>query len=389
MSSYLPLEYVEYRGVNGLVAAEVLQDDKDGFITGDVFAVAGVAEISKSTNQSTEAHYYDNYAAVVVDGQSTDQITISASAIPLDVLAYITGQYYDTATAAMITSKTETKYFAIGYQYQNTKRENIYCWRYKGTFAVPDRTVRTLDNSTDANGQELVYTGIPTKYRFEKTGKPAKAINVEIAKGLVDVTAFFDEVTTPDNLDKDDDMDRVILDANNDFVLSDADKAMLKTHVEDGRFKVFVKTLNNRITEVPLTKVYDDYAGVKYLTASGVVCPPQTYDFLASVDISISNSSFSDTVRAYIIPIDNESTITIVCSTNYAPTFKGYFFPYVMRNRYVWSTGIISSNNFKIFDRSINQNTGLPDMTSHYEYTISSMNEQRTRIVMTRTQVSN
>lgn len=200
MSSYLPLEYVEYRGVNGLVAAEVLQDDKDGFVTGDVFAVAGVAEISKTVTQSTEAHYYDNYAAVVVEGQITDQITISASAIPLDVLAYITGQYYDVATAAMITSKTETKYFAIGYQYQNTKRENIYCWRYKGTFAVPDRTVRTLDNSTDANGQELIYTGIPTKYRFEKTGKPAKAINVETAKGLVDVTGFFDVVATPDTI---------------------------------------------------------------------------------------------------------------------------------------------------------------------------------------------
>lgn len=200
MSSYLPLEYVEYRGVNGLVAAEVLQDDKDGFATGDVFAVAGVAEISKSTNQSTEAHYYDNYAAVVVEGQSIDQITISASAIPLDVLAYITGQYYDTATAAMIASKPETKYFAIGYQYQNTKRENIYCWRYKGTFAVPDRTMRTLDSSTDANGQELIYTGIPTKYRFEKTGKPAKAINVETAKGLVDVTEFFDSVATPDTI---------------------------------------------------------------------------------------------------------------------------------------------------------------------------------------------
>lgn len=200
MSSYLPLEYVEYRGVNGLVAAEVLQDDKDGFVTGDVFAVAGVAEISKSTNQSAEAHYYDNYAAVVVEGQSADQITISASAIPLDVLAYITGQYYDATTAAMITSKTETKYFAIGYQYQNTKHENIYCWRYKGTFAVPDRTVRTLDSSTDANGQELIYTGIPTRYRFEKTGKPAKAINVETAKGLVDVTGFFDAVATPDTI---------------------------------------------------------------------------------------------------------------------------------------------------------------------------------------------
>ena len=90
-------EIVEYRGVEGLVAAEVLtDDDTNGYTTGDVFAIAGVAEISRTTDSSNEAHYYDNIPAVVVSNTAADEVTISASAIPFDVLATITGLNYDS-----------------------------------------------------------------------------------------------------------------------------------------------------------------------------------------------------------------------------------------------------------------------------------------------------
>ena len=57
-------EIVEYRGIEGLVAAEVLTDDDiSGYTVGDVFAIAGVAEISKTTDSSAEAKYYDNIPA--------------------------------------------------------------------------------------------------------------------------------------------------------------------------------------------------------------------------------------------------------------------------------------------------------------------------------------
>lgn len=52
----------EYRGVRGLVAAEVTEDSTENYTTGTPFAVAGVSEIAKSTDSSNEAHYYDNQA---------------------------------------------------------------------------------------------------------------------------------------------------------------------------------------------------------------------------------------------------------------------------------------------------------------------------------------
>lgn len=198
-------EIVEYRGVEGLVAAEVTTDDNStetghGYVTGNVFAIAGVAEISKTTDSSNEAHYYDNIPAVVVTNVAADTITISASAIPLDVLAEITGQTYDTATGSLIEGPRGVKYFALGYKTRKTNGDEVYVWRYKGTFNIPDQTNTTENDSTDANGQEIVYTGISTTHKFTKTGKGAKALNVDVGKDLADVDEFFDVVTTPDTL---------------------------------------------------------------------------------------------------------------------------------------------------------------------------------------------
>ena len=198
-------EIVEYRGVEGLVAAEVTIDNNEtgegnGYITGDVFAIAGVAEISKTTDSSNEAHYYDNIPAVVVSNTASDEITISASAIPLDVLAEITGQIYDDTTGALIEGPRNVKYFALGYKTQKTNGDEMYVWRYKGTFNIPDQTNSTQNDGTDANGQEIVYTGISTTHKFTKTGKGAKAMVVDCAKELANVSNFFESVTTPDTL---------------------------------------------------------------------------------------------------------------------------------------------------------------------------------------------
>ena len=109
-------EIVEYRGISDLVAAEVTKDDSTGYTTGTPFPIAGVAEIAKSTDSSNEAHYYDNIPAIVVSNTSSDEVTLSVSAIPLDVLAKITGQAYDTTTGAYIEETRALKYFAIGYK---------------------------------------------------------------------------------------------------------------------------------------------------------------------------------------------------------------------------------------------------------------------------------
>ncbi len=201
-------EIVEYRGVEGLVAAEVICDDNSseaghGYVTDDVFSIAGVATIDKATDSSNETHYYDNMPAVVISSTGADTITATVSAIDVEVLAKITGQDYDPNTGAYIEGQRDLKYFALGYKTKKTNGDEVYVWRYKGTFAVPNSTHNTEDNSTSANNQQLVFTGISTTHKWDATGKGAKAMNLDLGKGLVSEevkNSFFTTVTDPDDI---------------------------------------------------------------------------------------------------------------------------------------------------------------------------------------------
>lgn len=191
----------EYRGVEGLVYAPITADTSEEFTTGTVKDFAGVAEISKATDSTNEAHYYDNLPAVVVSSTGSDEITITASAIPLDVLAEVTGQGYDPNTGTFVEQERTPGYFAIGYITQDTNGNDYYVWRLKGTFNIPDQTNVTKDDGTDANGQEITFTGISTTHKFTKTGKAAKSVTVNTGLDLIaNPDQFFDTVQTPDTI---------------------------------------------------------------------------------------------------------------------------------------------------------------------------------------------
>lgn len=192
----------EWRGVRGLVAAEVIKDDSDAFECGVPFEVAGVAEISRTTETTSESHYYDNVPAIVIDSTGADEVTITASAIPFDALAKITGQTYDESKGMFVEGERQAKYFAIGYITEKTDGTEVFVWRLKGKFNVPDSTHASKDDGAEANGQEIVFTGINTSHKFAAiSNKTAKAINVDTSVNTtVKETEFFAEVQTPDTV---------------------------------------------------------------------------------------------------------------------------------------------------------------------------------------------
>ena len=195
------MEIQEYRGVRGLVAAEVVADTLETFECGTPFAVAGVAELSRTTETSSETHYYDNVPAIVIDSTGADEVTITGSAIPFDVLAKLTGQTYDASKGMFVEGERQAKYFAIGYITEKTDGTEVFVWRLKGKFNVPDSTHATKDDGAEANGQELTFTGINTTHKFTAIGnKTAKAVNVDTGVNKVAEAEFFGEVQTPDTV---------------------------------------------------------------------------------------------------------------------------------------------------------------------------------------------
>lgn len=196
----------EFRGTDNLVIAEVTVDDNEtgtghGYVTGTVEQLAPVAEISKTTDVSSDSKYYDNKAALVINAEGADTITLTVSALHLDTLATITGKQIDSATGAFMDGESTPKYFALGYRLRLTDGTYRYVWRYKGSFAVPEETSATEDASTDSNNQTLTYTGISTVHKFTKPGNISqKALVVDERDDKAVLTNFFDTVTTCDTL---------------------------------------------------------------------------------------------------------------------------------------------------------------------------------------------
>lgn len=192
----------EYRGCRNLVVAVVTADDAENYTTNAPVNVAGVAEISKSVETSSEAHFYDNVAAVVINSEGSDTVTFTISVPDDKTLALLTGRTYIQNGNKFIESKRQQQYFAVGYVLGQTDGSERYVWRYKGTFNIPDESSATEDNGTGAKNMSLVYTGIYTEHQFAN-GKgtgiagAAKSMSTVATAGSLDGT-FFTAVQTPD-----------------------------------------------------------------------------------------------------------------------------------------------------------------------------------------------
>lgn len=201
---------VEFRGCKNLVFAEVTKDNNEtgegnGYVTGAVKVLAPVAEISKAVETSSEAHYYDNKAAIVIDSEGKDTVSFTI-AIPDDaVLAEITGRTYDSTKKIFIESERKQKYFAVGYILgeKGEGEDERYVWRYKGTFNIPDETAKTEDDGTGADNMSLEFTGIYTDHKFAN-GKganvagAAKAAYIRESAEVATAAQWFAQVSTPD-----------------------------------------------------------------------------------------------------------------------------------------------------------------------------------------------
>lgn len=190
----------EYRGVDNLVYAKLIKDTKDELVFGEVKPLAAVAEVGKATESSSESHYYDNAPKIVITSTNADKLTLTVAVLDLFTLAEITGQDYLSDLGALVEGEQTEQYIAVGYRTKGTDGKYRYVWRLKGIFAIPDETSHTEENNTNTNNMQLVWTGVMTNYRFNKTKKSAKSVIVDERTAVFDTEHFFDTVKTPDNL---------------------------------------------------------------------------------------------------------------------------------------------------------------------------------------------
>ena len=197
----------EFRGVDKFYFAEVIKDDSTGYQCGTPVHIP-VQEVGKTTDSSSEAHYYDNKAMIVVNSESADTITLTLAPPALEQLAALIGKSFDPTTGMLVDSPRQNKYYAIMYRTKGTDGGYRYVSRLKGQFNIPEETYVTEDDGTDTNNTQIEFTGIYTEHEFTKgiyngsTWEAAgvKGIVVDARYGLADVSNFFDQIQTPDTI---------------------------------------------------------------------------------------------------------------------------------------------------------------------------------------------
>ena len=198
----------EFRGIDNLYVAKVTKDDSEGYTCDTPVRLSYVAEVAKSTDSASEAHYYDNKAMIVVNSESADKITLTIAPPALEMLSKIIGKSFDAELGMMVDSERNNDYYAIMYRSKGTDGQYRYVSRLKGTFNIPEDDNQTENDGTDTTNTSIEFTGIYTEHEFTK-GKyngtawekgSAKGIVVDTRYGLADVSNFFDEIQTPDTI---------------------------------------------------------------------------------------------------------------------------------------------------------------------------------------------
>lgn len=200
---------VEYRGCRKLVYAEILTDNNvegEGYTTGPVKVLAPVQEVSKSTETSSEAKYYDNAPKFTIDGEGADTLNFIISVPDDEVMADITGRVYDEELKAFIEAPRAKKYFAVGYILgeEGSANDEKMVWKHKCTFGMPEETSHTKDDGTEGNNLTLPCTCLYTDHEFENGGGKGKKASIKgwykrTSDGVTEED-FFGEVTTPDTV---------------------------------------------------------------------------------------------------------------------------------------------------------------------------------------------
>lgn len=200
-------KFILKRGLTNIFAAEVTKDDNDeagGYVTGKPFHLIPAGEMSRTADNEKADTYFDNTVFASIGKEGATEISITGAALRAGDLAKLNNKYVDATTGAVLdTGEYKPKYFALGGEADSHDGTKELFWFMKGTFAIPEQSDKTIDDSTDTNGITLTYSAIKTTHLFDvgSDKKPMKRVVIDTSstalKSDQDWTA---QVVTPENL---------------------------------------------------------------------------------------------------------------------------------------------------------------------------------------------
>lgn len=197
-------EFKLRRGLKNVFVAEVTNDDNGttGYTTGTPFHLIPAGEMTRTPSSDSAQTWFDDVVFATVGTEGATEITVSGASLRADAVARLLGKDIDATTGAVVDSGEYTeKYWALGGEAEGVDGSSELFWFLKGTFAAPEESDKTVDDSTDANGMELTFSAIQTTHVFELKNKVAKRVVIDTTiSELKSNQSWTAQVVTPDNL---------------------------------------------------------------------------------------------------------------------------------------------------------------------------------------------
>lgn len=159
----------EYRpriGLDNLYVAAITSDDATGYVAGTPAYLAPAAEASLTPASASEVLYADDQAYETMSAEAETKITLKVTAIPMALLAALTGRVFNVASGEMWDNVGVSPYYALGFRSLKSDGSYRYYWFLKGKFEMPSENFTTKGAAPAPQVAEITYTAIKTIYQW-------------------------------------------------------------------------------------------------------------------------------------------------------------------------------------------------------------------------------
>ena len=194
------------RGLSNIFIAEVTKDDNaegGGYTAGTPEQLFPAGEMTRTVESDKAPVYFDNAVFYMSGREGNTEVSITGADIRANKLARILGKYIDETTGAVYdTGEYVEKYYALGGTAHKVDGTEEKFWFMKGTFAIPELSDKTIDDSTDTSGLTIVFSAQRTIHKFEiasgvKNGLKQVCIDTETTELKAEQT-WEAQVVTPE-----------------------------------------------------------------------------------------------------------------------------------------------------------------------------------------------
>ena len=185
--------YADYRGLRGLVAAEITKDDGTEFVADKWRELEGAVSCSLEGEESTATVYRDNLGVKSVSTEGPDTATVNMDVLANKVRAWLEGRTYSETNDVYIKTPKKIGSFVFAFIGGLDDGSEEAVIMYSNTVTGGNAERNTSDDGTDVTTVEYTFTNTYTKTKFEvgeDTPQPVKSLTIPLSTTVTEAKLF-------------------------------------------------------------------------------------------------------------------------------------------------------------------------------------------------------